>query len=524
MNKLILFIASVALLAGGLIPAVAQSSYVRTYQQTSAPYTAATPATMYQCSNGNLLVAWTNFMYGYSTLSRIDATGYPQWSITLGDANATTTHNVHSVGENTDGSIWVFGSGRNPLGSIEYFLSELTSAGVINWTKFYYATDEYFYATPSCHKMYDDGYMLNLSVSSHLQLLRTDADGNLLWGQVFKTDSSQYKHPGFAGTPTYDGGFVMTGKDGSNACLVKVNLTGGVDWGFSWEAWSNAYCHTKDVCQLNDGSIIAGGYLDNNCFLMKVDISGAISWIKTFGVVNAINPSIYRIHPLSDGTFIACGAMTNAFANSGDFMVKMDSDGNYLGAIQHTSIYSAFSYALDGCSMVNQANELFVLQNTMALGNPVALTKIGAGFESGCNTSPLSISLTSIPVPAMSAVLRPVWSANDGGQVTGNSLNIYSVSQTVSLVCVPTSLSETTTNNNAAVYPNPSSAGNILRFTADVAARWTITDAAGRTVLEGRAQPGTNILPEFTLSSGMYMFRLVNDEGNVLSQQKLIRE
>jgi hypothetical protein len=524
MKKLTFLLLSAILLAGGMIPTVAQSSYVRTYQQTSAPYTSATPAAMYQCSNGNLLAAWNNYFFGYATLTRIDATGYAQWSITLGDGNSSTSHEVYSIGENTDGSLWVFGSSRNSNGIPEYHLSELSQAGVINWTKFYYATDEYAYVTPSCHKMYDGGYMMNLSVSSHLQLLRTDADGNLMWGQVFKTDSSQYKHPGFAGAPTYDGGFVMSGKDGSNSCLVKVNLNGGVDWGFSWNPWNNAYCHTKDVCQLNDGSIIAGGYIDNLCFLLKVDISGSISWIKTFGIGTAANPSVYRIHPLADGSFLACGAMVNSFTNSGDFMLKMDSDGNLIGAMLHTSNYASLSYALDGRTMVNQSNELFVLQNTIAAGNPIELTKIGAGFESGCNTTPISVAFTSLPVPAMSSLLRPVWTANDGIEVTGNTLSAYAVSLTVSSVCVATGVTEPVQSSEVSVYPNPSAAGNVLRFNAAVAARWTITDAAGRTVQEGRAQPGNNILPELTLSSGMYLFRLVNDNGDVLTQQKLIRE
>jgi hypothetical protein len=370
--------------------------------------------------------------------------------------------------------------------------------------------------------MYDDGYMINLSVSSHMQLLRTDADGNLIWGKTFKTDSNEYKHPGFAGTPTYDGGFIMTGKQGNNTALAKVNLAGGIDWGFSFEAWPGAYNHTKAICQLTDGSIIAGGYIDYVAYLMKIDITGSISWIKTFASPDVTMSSFYFLHPLSDGTFIATGGDNIYYNNSTDFIIHMNSTGNLLASVKYNHSMPLVLPA--STSMVGNTNVLYLLSgDAYTMGYPVSLIKVGKNFESACNVSPITVSSWPVATPQMSSIVCPVWTNNDGIEVSGSSINAYSIGNDVNAVCVTTAIAEASTSTFS-VFPNPSTSGDQIRFSAAASGRWTITDAAGRVVMEGKAIEGTNTLPELTLSSGIYIFRLVDENGIETAKQKLIRE
>jgi hypothetical protein len=521
MKTFYLLISGFALLLAGLIPAEAQNSYIRTYRQTGNSTSTINPSAMSQCSNGDVLITW-NDINGYAVVSRLDATGNAAWSISLGDINATTSHRVQSIGENSDGSIWVFGIYTNSSYQIQYFITELTSTGTINWSKFYWASDEMMYGLPTCSKMYDDGYMINLSISSRMQLLRTDSDGNMMWGKMFKTDSNDYKHPGFAGTATYDGGFVMTSKEDNKTALVKVNLAGGVDWGFSFEAWPAAYSHTKAICQLTDGSIIAGGFIDYIAYLMKIDITGSITWIKTFTSADVNMSSFYFIHPLSDGTFIATGGSDLYNNNSTSFMLRMDGSGNLLGSVKYNdAMPPAFPVST---SMLGNANELYLLSgDAYSAGYPVSLIKIGNSFEASCNTSPITVSSWPVAVPQMSSILRPVWTANDGIEVSGSIVNTYSITNDVSVVCNTTAITETVTSIFN-IFPNPSTAGDQIRFSAATSGRWTITDASGRVVMEGKAIEGTNTLPELTLSSGLYIFRLVDENGTETAKQKLIRE
>ncbi|MGL5891142.1 MAG: T9SS type A sorting domain-containing protein [Bacteroidia bacterium] len=521
MKKFTLLFASTAVLLLGGIQAEAQSSYIRTYWQTGNTASTITPSAMTQCSNGDVLISW-NDGNGFAVVSRLDATGYAAWSISLGDVNTLTTHSIQTIGENTDGSIWVFGMHRNQNYQLQYFITEITSTGTINWTKFYWATDELVYESPSCSKMYDDGYMINLSVSSQMQVLRTDADGNLMWGKAFKTDSNEYKHPGFAGTPTYDGGFVMTSKENSKTAFVKVNLAGGVDWGFSFEAWQGAYCHTKTTCQLTDGSIIAGGYIDGFAYLMKIDIAGSISWIKTFTSSDVNMGAFYFLHPLSDGTFITTGGNSFYGISATDFMLRMDADGNILGSVKYNhGMPPAYPVST---SMLGNANELYLLSGDAASQNyPISLIKVGNSFESGCNISPITVSSWSVTVPQMSSILRPVWTMNDGIEVTGSTLSAYPIGNDVTFSCVATGIVEDQTSDFS-VFPNPSTTGDQIRFTTAASGRWTLTDATGRVVMEGKAIEGTNTLPELTLSSGIYIFRLVDENGVETAKQKLIRE
>jgi hypothetical protein len=524
MRKFILLFTCTAVLLLGGLQAEAQSSYIRTYEQTGNTINGITPAAMKQCSNGDILLSW-NDEGGQAVISRIDATGYSVWSYSLGYVYpfSNHSHKVHSIGENSDGSIWVFGVHITQLYQRQYFLTELTSTGSINWSKFYWATDESPYGPPSCVKMYDDGYMFTLSVSSHLQLLRTDVDGNLQWGKVFKTDSTYFKHPGFAGTTTYDGGFVATGKENTKISIVKVNLAGSVDWGFSFEAYPSAYSHTKTICQLTDGSVIAGGFIDSLPYLMKIDIAGSISWIKTFTSPDVSMASFYYLHPLTDGSFIATGAThTMPARNSTGFMLRLDSTGNILGSVIYN--YPLPSYYTESLSMVGNANELYLLESDYSIpGQPATLIKVGNSFESNCNISPITVISSSLSVPQMSSILRTVWTGNDGIEVTGSIINATSITNDVSFVCVTTEVTEVD-ENAFRVFPNPSTAGDQILFTTAASGRWTITDAAGRIVLEGKAIEGTNTLPELTLSSGIYIFRLVDENGIETAKQKLIRE
>lgn len=521
MRKLTLLFASTALLMLGGIQAEAQSSYIRTYKQTGNTTHPVSPAAMTPCSNGDILISW-NDIDGFAVLSRIDATGYSVWSISLGDVNTVTYHKIQNIGENSDGSIWVFGTLFNTNYQLQYFITELTATGTINWSKFYWASDESIYYKPSCSKMYDDGYMINLSVSSHMQLLRTDADGNLMWGKAFKTDSNEIKHPGFDGTPTYDGGFVMTSKENNKTALVKVNLAGGVDWGFSFEAWPGAYSHTKAICQLSDGSLIAGGYIDYSAYLMKIDITGSISWIKTYNSADVNMSSFYFLHALSDGSFIATGGTDAYTRNSTSFMLRMDAEGNVLGAIEYN--YGMPPSFPESISMTGNANELYLLESDIYTGGrPLSLIKIGNSFETNCNTSPITVSSWQVTVPQMSSILRPVSVSNDGIEVSGNSVNTYTISNDITAVCVTTAIEEAE-NSTLYIFPNPSTKSDKISFSSITSGNWTITDASGRTVSQGTAIEGTNTLPDLILSSGVYFFRLVDENGNVTANQKLIRE
>jgi hypothetical protein len=70
---------------------------------------------------------------------------------------------------------------------------------------------------------------------------------------------------------------------------------------------------------------------------------------------------------------------------------------------------------------------------------------------------------------------------------------------------------EETGHKALTVHPNPAS--SILRFESPSPAAYSVTDAVGRTVMQGQAQQGQNTLSVDGLPEGIYILRLGDGGG-----------
>jgi hypothetical protein len=129
---------------------------------------------MHQCANNDLLLACNEnpgfLVSSFGVITRTTSNGTIIWSSKLDDFDSTTNITIRTIGENSDGTIWVFGLFEefSSLFYKNYFVAELSATGSLNWARYYEVTNTYVVGWPGCHKMYDGGYMIRISFDTHL--------------------------------------------------------------------------------------------------------------------------------------------------------------------------------------------------------------------------------------------------------------------------------------------------------------------------------------------------------------------
>ncbi len=136
------------------------------------------------------------------------------------------------IKQTPDGGFVVFGSifAGSPTFFIAPFLLKLSSTGDYEWRKVY-AFQDILNAEAIDLVMVDDGLVLLTALNNNASIVKTDFDGNLVWGKTSGVQLSielnySYTYPKL--NPTLDGGFVFT--CGNWGEMVKLDLNGNKEW------------------------------------------------------------------------------------------------------------------------------------------------------------------------------------------------------------------------------------------------------------------------------------------------------
>jgi hypothetical protein len=188
--------------------------------------------------------------------------------------------------------------------------------------------------------------MSGAGVSGDVYLIRTDANGEVLWEKTYGGDKAE---EGLSLARTSDGNLLLagmtksSGAGGADAYLVKVDPDGN-------EIWSKAYGGPLDEMVsarvLEDGSFMlwgnvvdpndsiadpgAAGYDGyagrSNIYLAKVDAAGNLVWSKTFGGQNNLLSS--GGVAAADGGFVVLASLLR-YPEPGDdaYLLKVDKNG-----------------------------------------------------------------------------------------------------------------------------------------------------------------------------------------------------
>ncbi|HBS87840.1 MAG: hypothetical protein A2W91_11005 [Bacteroidetes bacterium GWF2_38_335] len=212
-------------------------------------------------------------------------------------------------------------------GSDDFYVICTDESGTQLWTKTYGAVG--YQELQAMIQSYDGGYLFAGTNSNSgaggndIQLVKTDASGNVTWTKLFGTANYEYVRKVIQ---VNDGGYVIVGKSGIGGFITKITSTGTI----SWSKTFSQYADFNDVIQDNSylymaGYINTGTYSDAS--LSKFDLSGNHIWTKTYGSTSDdIFTSIDRVN---DKGFILCGYTYNFTPQySKYYLVKTDYDGH----------------------------------------------------------------------------------------------------------------------------------------------------------------------------------------------------
>ncbi|MFZ8835378.1 MAG: T9SS type A sorting domain-containing protein [Candidatus Caldipriscus sp.] len=180
----------------------------------------------------------------------------------------------------------------------------------------------------------DGGYIVAGYKSGDIFLIKTDANGDIIWAKAYGGTSYEQA---YSVQQTSDGGYIVAGYTSSfgagynDIFLIKTDAYGNLQWAKTYGGTD--YDLAYSVQQTSDGGYIVAGYTWSfsmgyyDIFLIKTDANGNVIWAKTYGEIDW--DKAYSVHHTSDGGYIVAGSTESFGAGGRDiFLIKTDANGN----------------------------------------------------------------------------------------------------------------------------------------------------------------------------------------------------
>ena len=244
-----------------------------------------------------------------------------------------------SVLETYDGNYLIYGVSNLAVQN-NCFLIKTDANGDSLWGKRY--PGYYPYAISNLDPIsqtQDNGYIFTTVMLDTTLFIRTNKDGDTLW-------TVRYNHMSYATfQPTMDGGYILCGLDPTTKLiLIKTNNQGHEQWRKFISFFDPVYPYSNrdfSIKQTTDGGYIVSGnsYHDvgaysffGYCFLIKANSSGDSLWTKKTDILPLQNFS--TIQSTSGNGCIAAGSLdsltNNGPLNMNGYITKFDENGDPL--------------------------------------------------------------------------------------------------------------------------------------------------------------------------------------------------
>jgi hypothetical protein len=317
-----------------------------------------------------------------------------QWSRTFGDGGENTYGN--SVQQTTDGGYILCGMIETP-DEEGAWLIKTDADGNKLWDNIFNPVEVAW--ANSVQQTTDGGYILCGTVIDHeeisiwcIWLMKTDADGNKVWDKIFP---GKERGPGAWGKSvqqTTDDGYIVCGESDDHVRLIKTDADGNTVWDKTFVA--QHMDRGNSVQQTTDGGYIVCGWTrplivrmvgKPNVWLIKTDVDGNKRWDKVFG--GELYAEGASVQQTTDGGYIICGVgetEKNIGALS-HLLIKTDANGNKVWdkIFDRGYGYSA-QQTTDGGYILcgkTRSHAGWVIKTDVA-GNKLWDKKVGKGFAS----------------------------------------------------------------------------------------------------------------------------------------------
>jgi len=266
---------------------------------------------------------------------------------------------VYAV-ETSDGGYIMMGNSTLLPDIYDSFLAKYDNSGQIIWSNQYFNYRMEIIAEG--RQTSDEGYIIcghgrDLRMTFHVQLIKTDSDGDVLWNKTYSRGFDDYAH---SIDVTDDGGFIIAASSyisGDNQhWLIKTNDRGDTLWTNIPLEDSETIPH--GIRQTQDGGYIITGSMYNvstDLFLLKTDDEGNEVWTQIFGG-DEIDIGI-SVRQTFEGGYILTGyTQSMGFGNKDVYLIKTDSLG-----IEEWSFTFGGSEADEGICVQQTADSGFVV-------------------------------------------------------------------------------------------------------------------------------------------------------------------
>jgi hypothetical protein len=270
-------------------------------------------------------------------LVRLSADGQELWTQTYG---GEAQDNGWSIHEMEGGDFMLFGfTHSSGAGGLDFYLIRTDPDGQVLWEATYGGEDdEYGWALSPTE---DGGFVLAGQTESYGSgdidgyLIKVDDSGELQWSQTYGGPDEDRL---FSIDLCQDGGFILTGTSGQSSTsrdvyLVRTDAQGELLWESRIGADADDVGH--DVRQLVDGTFAVAGYTMNygaeryDAMLLRVDENGEFVWRQLYG--GYLEDRTISLDLTLDGGFLL-GGYSQSYGNGNwdIYFVHADTDGNML--------------------------------------------------------------------------------------------------------------------------------------------------------------------------------------------------
>jgi type IX secretion system substrate protein len=428
-----------------------------------------------QTSDGGYIITGRTVDFGADTVNvyliKTDIYGDTLWTKTFGGANADYGQGVQQT---SDGGFIIAGYSRSfAAGQDQVYLIKTDNNGNPLWTKTYGGAngDQAF----AVQQTTDGGFIIagyatsfgTGSMGGDIYLIRTDPIGDTLWT---KTYGGIYYESAYSVKQTSDSGFIIAGHNSlvmsgnTEIYLVKTDANGNLLWtktfGGAFYDWARSVLQTSDGGYIITGYTLSFGAGIYDAYLIKTDSNGDSLWTKTYGGTN--EDGSYSIQQTSDGGFIMAGYTFSFGAGGSDvYLIKTDINGNLLW----TKTFGGTSGDY-GFSMQQTTDGGYIIAGlTFSYGagdGDVYLIKTDSMGNSGCNQAGTS---TIVTIPAMQAF--NFTTIGFSGATITNPAAIVGSGGTVTTQCMSVGILSAIANSQSgiSISPNPSPGNFIITFT-----------------------------------------------------------
>ena len=281
--------------------------------------------------DGFIITGKTGSLMDYNVhLLKTDFSGGSLWAWTYGTIGMGTPDLGHHVEATSDGGFIVTGETAVTGNGLDVYLLKTDAQGVEEWSASIGGPG--YECGYEVHQTADGGYIIcGFSDSygggdSDLYLLKTDANGNEEWHQVFGGPNEDY---GYSVKATPDGGYIMAGMTtgygdlNGDVYIIKTDAGGAVEW--IRHPGGDAADEGRSVVLTSDGGYVITGSTSSfgsgmsDVYLVKYDAQGSLEWELAEGTAD--NEMGYCGAECADGGYIVSGLKSTGAMSSEDILL-----------------------------------------------------------------------------------------------------------------------------------------------------------------------------------------------------------